>query len=144
MVSEAELRRRLDKRYAQLLKAIAHHGGTATTTQIKAYMGIETNQVITQRLDVLADLDLVTCSYRRTSENPQQMPTKTGTLTVFGEQVTESPVVEDLLRDSDRVEGVSELNQTTREHRRRLEALAERVEDLEGRVSDLEAIDPWA
>lgn len=134
MESESELRKRLDKRNAQLLKAITQNDGAATATEIESSVGSEPGQVIRTRLRRLADLDLVSCSSRTVSEER----VKTWTLTLYGAEMVRSSLIEDVLHDADRAEYESNVNQALRDDKYRLETLTMRISELEARVSNLE------
>lgn len=129
MSHEERLRDRLDERYIAILRAIDQRGGTASS-EIKSLTGIETKQVITQRMDRLRDWVLVTTSYRRDPEKEHQLPTKTATLTQYGQQVVDSGILDEFVFE-DRVKDVSELNRRVSTLDRRLARVVDLLAALE-------------
>lgn len=127
----------LDKRYAKIVKAIYREGGAANTTKIKAATGIDTNQIITQRLDRLEEWGIVQTGYQPVSESGNRLPTKTGTLTSYGRQIVEEGTVDRFL-DDDRVEGVYELNKRVDEIDRQVAAQQDDLNKLLNRVESIE------
>lgn len=128
---EDTLRARLDERYALILQAIKQKGGSASTSEIKALTGIQTNQIITQRMDRLREWDLVTTTYRDESGNPQQIPTKVASLTMYGRQVAESGLLDDLIHYNERVTDVDSLNTEVSMLKRRVAQQEDRLRAVE-------------
>lgn len=138
---EPTLRERLDERYADILHAVGERGGTATTSEIKALTGIDTNQIITQRMDRLAEWDLVTLTYRKTNNNPNQLPTKVASLTEYGRQTVESGLLEEFRYGNDRVDTVERLNGRVRRQARRIEQQRKRLRAIEQYLTEEVKVD---
>lgn len=128
-MDRTELRNRLDRRYAKIIRAIDTRGGQASTSEIKALTGIDTNQVITQRMDRLAEWGLVTTSYRSVDSDSQRLPTKVATLTPSGQTVADDEILIDgLLSDDSTIQDVSKLNARINHVERRVGNQQKRLE----------------
>lgn len=124
------LRSRLDTKYADILRAIHKSGGSANTTEIKALTGIETNQIITQRMDRLSEWGLVEIGYNQSKQAGNRLPTKVATLTGYGRSVVDDGIL-DGLSNPDKILSIRQLNDRVDRHERMISTLFDRVDELE-------------
>lgn len=141
-MDESTLRDKLDVRYVRILRAIQERGGTATTTEIKRLTGIETNQIITQRMDRLQEMGLVTTSYRQDQSRTEQLPTKVATFTSRGRQLATGGLLDEF-SGRNQIQSVSQVNDRLDELERQVEALKDEVSDLSEGVNNGSESPSW-
>lgn len=139
----------LDQLGVEILKALVQHDGTATSTEIRKFLGLDSTTKFNYRVrEYLAPEGLV--ETHQPEPEPGGFPPKEITLTEHGEEYLESiasggrssgGIADRLERLEEQVEGLRKENQALREENQELKELVEEsdVEMVTGRVQELTA-----